>query len=78
MSQHLDTVATSTLNQKQCDINLQGERGRDNFSLRKKVTTSVRGRDSSSEEKRSRQQFHRKEVATTSGCRDINYKDLRS
>ena len=54
MSQHLDTVATSTLNQKQSRQQLARRKGRDNFSSRKKVTTSVRGRDINSEDKMSR------------------------
>ena len=47
MSRHLDAVATSTLHQKQSRHHI--------ISSREKVATSVRGRDNSSEEKRSRQ-----------------------
>ena len=54
MSRHLDAVVTSTLHQKQSRHHI--------ISSREKVATSVRGRDSSSEEKRSRQHLV---VATT-------------
>ena len=67
MSRHLDAVVTLTLHQKQSRHHI--------ISSREKVATSVRGRDSSSEEKRSRQHLV---VATTSGCRDNNSTERKS
>ena len=49
---------------------MQGKRGRDIISLREKVATSVRGRDSSSEEKRSRQHLVVTTTIPQKGSRD--------
>ena len=91
MSRHLDAVVTSTLNQKQSRHQLANRTRSRQHQLKKEgrdisqrsrhqseVATAVvkkRGRNNTW---LSRQQFHRKEVATTPGCRDINCEDLRS
>ena len=49
---------------------MQGKRGRDIISSREKVATSVRGRDNSSEEKRSRQHLVVAAAIQQKGSRD--------
>ena len=68
MSRQLNAVATSTLNQKQSRHQRAREKRLRHHQLKRE------GRDIS---KRSRQQLHRKEVATTPGCRDNNFTEQK-
>ena len=71
-SRHQNEVATEEkqLIEHLChDIRMQSQHQQ---GVRSSRDGSLQGNDGRDKNKRSRQQFHRREVATTSGCRDNN------
>ena len=75
MSQHLDAVATSACKENEvATTSVQERRSRHQAE----VATAVVKKRCRDIIKRSRHQCTEKEVATTSGCCDINCEDLRS